>query len=136
MFVASTSPTPPGQASPLPVPAHELAAGRVKVPRSGVQEAGLGVCVVASKRVAVASEPGACVATGLAVNQAVGAVVQQAVGFGRPAIADHGGDQGALAVGVQLGGAAGTAQAVGIRGAVEQPRRGVAGHDGRVGVAA
>ena len=142
---AHISPTAPAHAPQagfafFRVAAHELAAGRVKVPRSCIQQACLGVCVVAAKRVAVACEACACVAAGLAVDEAVGAVVQQAVGFGcraaAAAFADHGGDQGALAVGVQLGGAAGTAQAVGVGGAVEQDRRGVGGHDGGVGVAA
>ena len=76
---------------------------------------------------AVASEACACVAAGFAVDEAVGAVVQQAVCFGGSAFAHHGGDQCALAVCVQLCGAAAAAQAVGVFGAAEQPGGGALG---------
>jgi hypothetical protein len=85
--------------------------------------------------VAVALEAYARVAAGFAVHAAIGAVQQQAVCLGRAAFAGDGGHQVAVAVRMQLRGAAGAAQAVGVLRAVEQPGSRVASQHGRVGVA-
>ena len=76
--------------------------------RARIQETAFRVCIVAAKGVAVALEACACVAAGIAVDEPIGAVYEQAVCLGGTAFASDGGSEVAIAVGMQLGGAAHT----------------------------